>query len=78
MREVGRSVEAAKTRSPAETRTIAVHEAGHAALQIALDLDRRASASRTTRPTSCAWVGWRRGFPGLPAQGERPSLRANR
>jgi hypothetical protein len=39
MREVGRSVEAAKTRSPAETRTIAVHEAGHAALQIALDLD---------------------------------------
>jgi hypothetical protein len=39
MRDVSRSVEAAKTRTPTETRTIAVHEAGHAALQIALDLD---------------------------------------
>jgi hypothetical protein len=36
MREVGRME---KTRSPAERHSTAVHEAGHAALQIALDLD---------------------------------------
>ena len=41
-REVSRSVKAAETRSRAEIHRIAIHEAGHAVLQIALDLDCKA------------------------------------
>ncbi len=36
LRDLERSIKAAKTRSPAEIHSTAIHEAGHAALQIAL------------------------------------------